>query len=213
MDTDRIFKTCLDNVVTAHSSAREQSTEEAERALLAQVSAGDRSAMVKLHMLYFPRLANFFLHLTAHPDIAEELINDTMAEVGQEGASLGANASISLAIMGLAYSRGQKRFAGAGATWPYAHAQPGMQDTDLDCPLLATSDAPSNPQEFLPRLPVEERAVLHLVYASGHSRRDVAEIMNISCECVDVLLGDARRRLRQSFRLPDSREQGFADLS
>jgi DNA-directed RNA polymerase specialized sigma24 family protein len=213
MDTNRIFKTCLDNVVTAHSSAREQSTEEAERALLAQVSAGDRSAMVKLYMLYFPRLANFFLHLTAYADIAEELINDTMVEVWQEGASIGADASVSLAIMSLAYSRGQKRFAEAGATRPYALAQPGTQDTDHDSPLLTTSETPSNRQEFLPRLPVEERAVLHLVYASGCSRRDTAEIMNISCECVDVLLGDARRRLRQSFRLPDSREQGFADLS
>jgi DNA-binding transcriptional regulator LsrR (DeoR family) len=37
--------------------------------------------------------------------------------------------------------------------------------------------------------------VLNLVYASGHSRRDVADIMNISRECVDVLLGDARLRL------------------
>jgi DNA-directed RNA polymerase specialized sigma24 family protein len=212
MDTKRIFKSCLDNVMTAHSSAGEHSTEEAERALLALVSAGDRSAMAKLYMLYFPRLANFFLHLTAHADIAEELINDTMVEAWQEGASIGANASISVAIMRLAYSRGQKRFAEAGVTRPYAYAQPGTQDTDHDSPLLATSETPSNPQEFLPRLPVEERVVLHLVYAGGCSLRDIAEIMNISCECVDVLLGDARRRLRRSFRLPGSREQGFADL-
>jgi DNA-directed RNA polymerase specialized sigma24 family protein len=214
MDTERIFKTCLDNVMTVHSSAGEHSTEEAERALLALVSAGDRSAMAKLYMLYFPRLANFFLHLTAYADIAEELINDTMVEAWQESASIGANASVSVAIMSLAYSRGQKRFAEAGATRLYAHTQPGTQDTDHDgTPLFTTSDTPSNPQEFLPRLPVEERAVLHLVYASGHSRQDIAEIMNTSCECVDVLLGDARRRLRRSFRLPDSREQGFADLS
>jgi DNA-directed RNA polymerase specialized sigma24 family protein len=199
------------NVATA--SAGEQSTEEAERALLALVSAGDRSAMVKLYVLYFPRLANFFLHLTAYADVAEELINDTMVEVWQESASIGANASVSLAIMGLAYSRGQKRFAEAWATRPYALAQPGTPDTNHDSPLPTTADKPSNPQEFLPRLPVEERAVLHLVYASGCSRRDIAEIMNISCECVDVLLGDARRRLRRSFRLPDSREQGFPDLS
>lgn len=64
------------NVATAHSSAGKQSTEEAARALLALASAGDRSAMVKLYVLYFVRLANFSLHLTAHSDVAEELIND-----------------------------------------------------------------------------------------------------------------------------------------
>jgi DNA-directed RNA polymerase specialized sigma24 family protein len=177
-----------------------QFTEESERALLALVSVGDRSALVDLYALYFVRLANFFRHLTAHVDLTEKLIDDTMVEVWQEGASIAANATVSRAIMGLAYSRGQKRFAEAGVTRPAV--QPATQETGRDSPLLATSDAPSNPQDFLVRLPVEERAVLHLVYASGHSRRDIAEIMNISCECVDVLLGDARLRLQRLFRSP-----------
>jgi DNA-directed RNA polymerase specialized sigma24 family protein len=151
-----------------HSSASKQSTEQAENALLARISAGDRSAMDKLYFLYFARLANFFRHLTARAHLVEDLINDTMFEVWQGGASIGANASVSVAIMGLAYSRGQKRLAEAGET--RAH------------------------QDFLLKLPVEERAVLHLVYAGGHSRCDIAGIMNISCECVDVLLDDARLR-------------------
>jgi len=149
--------------------------------------------MANLYGLYSTRLANFFRHLTAHADLVEELINDTMVEVWKEGASIGANASVSLAIMGLAYSHGRRRFAEAGVTRP--HAQPVIQEADHDCPSPATSHTPTNPQDFLLKLPFEERAVLHLVYASGHSRRDVADIMNISCECVDVLIGDARRRL------------------
>jgi DNA-binding CsgD family transcriptional regulator len=40
---------------------------------------------------------------------------------------------------------------------------------------------------------VEERVVLHLAYAVGHSRQDIADIMNISRESVDALLGAARR--------------------
>jgi DNA-directed RNA polymerase specialized sigma24 family protein len=183
------------NVATAHSSAGEQSTEDAERALLAQVSAGDRSAMVKLYISYFARLAKFFRHLTAHADLAEELINDTMAEVWQEGAAIGADAPVALAIMGLAYSRGQKRFAEAGTT--RSRAPPAGQNAGHASALPMASDTSSNLQNCLLELPVEERAVLHLVYASGHSRRDVADIMNISCECVDVLLGDARLRLRR----------------
>jgi DNA-directed RNA polymerase specialized sigma24 family protein len=184
-----------DDDATAYSFAIKESTQQAERALLALVSAGDRPALAELYVLYFTRLANFFRHLTAHADLVEELINDTMVEVWKEGASIGANASVSLAIMGLAYSHGRRRFAEAGMTRP--HAQPVRQEADHDCPLPATSHTPTKPQDFLLKLPFEERAVLHLVYASGHSRRDVADIMNISCECVDVLLGDARRRLRR----------------
>jgi DNA-directed RNA polymerase specialized sigma24 family protein len=150
------------NVSAAYSAAGTRPTEEAARSLLAFISAGDRSALDRLYGLYFASLANFFLHLTAHADLVEELINDTMVEVWREGASIGANASVAVSIMRLAYSHGQTRVA-----------------------------------------KVEERALLHLVYVGGYSRRDVAAIMNISCECVDVLLSHARLRRSYAQRYVD----------
>jgi DNA-directed RNA polymerase specialized sigma24 family protein len=179
------------NVATANFSAGKPPTEEAERALLALVSAGDRSAMDKLYVLYFARLAKFFLHLTAHADLIEELIDDTMVEVWREGASIGGNPSVAVWIMGLAYSHGKRRVAKVGAL---LHAQPSAPHTEHDRPGSTTLEASSRLDEFLLRLPVEERALLHLVYSGGHSRRDIADIMNISCECVDVLLSDIRLR-------------------
>jgi len=181
------------NVTIEHLSVDNHYTEEAARALLPLVSAGDRCAMDKLYILYFARLANFFRNLTAHADLAEELINDTMFEVWIKRASIGSNAPVSLAIMRLAYSHVQKHSAEATAVQP--HAQSVIHDKDHDCPPLNDSDTASNPLVLLSRLPVEERAVVHLAYASGHSRRDIADIMNISCECVDVLLNSARLRL------------------
>jgi DNA-directed RNA polymerase specialized sigma24 family protein len=169
-----------------------QPTEEAARALLAFISAGDRSAMDRLYVLYFASLANFFLHLTAHADLVEELINDTMVEVWRKGASIGANVSVAVSIMRLAYSHGQKR-AKVGGLRP----QPSLPHTEHDSPRSAILEASSCPDDSLLRLPVEERALLHLVYVGGYSRRDVAAIMNISCECVDVLLSHAR--LRRSY--------------
>jgi DNA-directed RNA polymerase specialized sigma24 family protein len=147
----------------ARSPPDQQSSEEPERALLTLVSAGDRSALERLYVLYFARLANFFLHLTTQRDLVDDLIIDTMVEVWKKGASLTANISVSVAMMRLAYSCGKKRIV------------------EKDCSL---------------NLPIEERVLLHLVYARGHSRSDIACIMDVSCECVDVLLDDARRRRR-----------------
>jgi hypothetical protein len=73
--------------------------------------------MDKLFILYFAQLAYFFRNLTARADLAEELINETMVEVWIDRASIGANASVSLVIMGLAYSRVQKRVAEARESW------------------------------------------------------------------------------------------------
>jgi len=182
-------------VATGHASGDTQSTEAAERALLALVCAGDRHALEQLYMRYFVRLAKFFQHLTARADLAEELINDTMFEVWKGGASIGANASVLLTIMGLAYSRVQKHFAQARAN--ESDSQRTVQNAEHSSSLL--QDTPSGSQIFLSTLPVEERAVVHFVYASGSSRRETADIMNVSCDCVDMLLGRARASAKQYF--------------
>jgi RNA polymerase sigma-70 factor (ECF subfamily) len=186
------------SVATGHASAGKQSMEAGERALLSLVSAGDRCAMEQLYIRYFARLAKFFQNVTTRADLAEELINDTMFEVWKEGASIGANASVFLAIMRLAYSRVQKHFAEPSADEP--HSQRDVQDRESSKSLL-TTDTPSDLQIFLSKLPVEERAVVHLVYASGCSRRETADIMKIACDGVDVLLRDVRASAKLHFSI------------
>lgn len=169
------------SVATDRFSAGHQSTEAAELALLALVSTGDRCAMDQLYMLYFARLTKFFQNTTLRADLVEELINDTMLEVWKAGQSLRANASVLPALMRLAYSRVQKYFADAS----------DVHDWEQSKSMLATA-TPSNLQLFLFKLSVEERAVLHLVYASGCSRRETANVMKIACDRVDALLRDVR---------------------
>ena len=190
-------------VATGQSSAGNQSTEAAERALLALVSTGDRCAMDQLYLRYFARLARFFQNMTVRVDLVEELINDTMFEVWKEGASIG-TASVFLAIIRLAYSRVQKHFTEARADEP--HSQQDVQDGELSTSLL-TTDTPSDLQIFLSKLPVEERAVVHLVYGSGCSRRETAGIMKIACDCVDVLLRDVRASAKQHFSATSAQAQ------
>jgi DNA-directed RNA polymerase specialized sigma24 family protein len=91
--------------------------------------------------------------------------------------------------MRLAYSRVHKFFADARADEP--GSQGDVRDRELSTS-LATTASRSDLQIFLTRLSVEERAVMHLVYASGCSRRETAAVMEVACDCVDVLLGDVR---------------------
>jgi RNA polymerase sigma factor (sigma-70 family) len=176
-------------VAAGHPSAGHQSTEAAEQVLLALVSTGDRCAMDQLYIRYFARLAKFFQNMTLRADVVEELINDTMLEVWKAGESIRTNASVVLAIMRLAHSRVQKYFAEARAD--EGHSQRDVHDWEQSKSMLATA-TPSDLQIFLSKLPVEERAVVHLVYASGCSRGETADVMKIECDCVDVLLRDVR---------------------
>ena len=123
-------------------------------------------------------------------EFIEELMIDTMVEVWKERASIGANLSVSVAIMRLAYSHGQRHFAKATET---RRALPRDKKND-ECSLPVRLAVASNQQDSHFTLPFGERALLYLVYGCGHSRRDIADIMKVSSECVDLLLSDARRR-------------------
>jgi DNA-directed RNA polymerase specialized sigma24 family protein len=183
----------LGDVVTARSSVAKQTTQITDRKLLATISAGSRSAMAELYFLYFARLANFFVHMTGRVDLVEELISDTMFDVWRESPRIGSDASVSAWITGLAYAHGQMRLAGTRSDRP--HVPTSAPYTQHGSALTTTSAIPSDQQGFLMKLPFEERAVLHLVYADDFSRQSIADIMNTSCKRVDMLLARARRRL------------------
>jgi RNA polymerase sigma factor (sigma-70 family) len=169
----------------------------AERALLALVSTGDRRAMDQLCIRYFAHLAKFFQNMTLRADVVEELINDTMLEVWKAGESLLPNDSVLFAIMRLAYSRVQRYFAEVRAD--ERQSRRDVHDLKQSKSTLAKA-VRCNLQTFLSKLPVEERAVVHLVYASGCSRQETADVMRITCDHVDVLL----RAVRASATLPYS---------
>jgi DNA-directed RNA polymerase specialized sigma24 family protein len=145
--------------------------------------------MDQLYIQYFARLATFFQNMTLRADVVEELIDDTMVEVWRAGESVRTNASVLLAIMRLAYSRVQKYFLEVRVDEP--PSQRDVHDWEQSKLKLAKS-TPSDFQIFLSKLPVEERAVVYLVYASGLSRRETADVMEMACDCVDVLLRAVR---------------------
>jgi hypothetical protein len=179
----------------AHATSGKKISEDLDRALLASFSAGDRRAIEKLYQRYFSRLAKFFLELNVGANCIEDLIIDTMVDLWNERASLGASVTVSVAIMRLAYSHGQRYFAKAMQTQS-TFPRDG-KNAERSSPVRLTVVSNQQGSDVTPRF--EERALLYLVYGCGHSRRDIADIMKVSSECVDLLLGDARRR-----RLPFS---------
>ena len=193
-------------VETGFLSAGHQSAEAAERALLALVSAGDRCAMDQLYIRYFTRLAKFFQNMTLRADVVEELTNDTMLEVWKAGESIRTNASVLIPIMRLAYSRVQKYFSEARAGEP--HSQRDVREWEQSKSVQATA-TPSDLQIFLSKLPVEERAVVNLVYASGCSRRETADVMKIACDCVDVLLRGVRASAKLYYSVTSAHAHGI----
>jgi DNA-directed RNA polymerase specialized sigma24 family protein len=176
-------------------SATADSVDQAERRLVVAIFAGSRSALRRLYMLYFPRLARFFTHLTpmSATDVVEDLITGTMFDVWRKSVTFERTRSVHVSIMRLAYAHGSKRLAEGDQL----RSSPELLRRGLDCD-ASFSGGPKAPLpvlEVLGSLRVAERAVVHLVH-SGHSRQEVADILSIPDESVDTHLASSMSALR-----------------
>jgi DNA-directed RNA polymerase specialized sigma24 family protein len=169
-----------------------------EGELLAAIAAGSRTALYRLHFLYFPRLARFFARLTATPaaDIIEQLIADTMWDVWRTSTTMASEATARISIMRVAWARARERVPESSI--------PGLP---------GVTEKTQSLSEALGRMKLLERAVVDLVH-SAHSRQEIADILSMSCEYVDGHLARARFALHDwlSSRYPaESKARAIGD--
>jgi hypothetical protein len=134
----------------------------------------DRTAIHRMRQLFitwFPTLVRLFEHLadSADPDVLTLLINETLYEHW-----LCDRSSISPAVANEWVLRGAVRQARS-----FSRQHAGRCGC---CPL--------SPLSF------DERTVIYLAY-TGYTRVQVANIVEIPCEDVDVLMRQGRERLRR----------------
>jgi DNA-directed RNA polymerase specialized sigma24 family protein len=157
----------------------------ADRRLLGAISAGSRSALRLLHAEYFARLVKFFTHLmpSSTPEVVDNLIADTLFDVWRTSAALASDSSVHVAIMRRAWAHGSKHLASSEARQPTR--EPLGRTRDRQTRLDVRTEAERLTAEAFAALPPMGRVVIHLVY-SGHSRQEVADIVNTPCESVDA---------------------------
>lgn len=170
-------------------------SEETDRQLLAAMAAGSRVALQRLHIRYFPRLAQFFRYLTAASgsETTDDLIAETLFEVWRNSATFAKEMPVKISIMRLAYSHGRRRLVQGeqsradlrplSARRAPAGWSANRSEVDRDLP------------EVFATLGVAQRAVVYLVF-SGHARQDVLDILGMSTEAVDAHLASSMHILR-----------------
>jgi DNA-directed RNA polymerase specialized sigma24 family protein len=181
-----------------------------ERRLLAAISSGSRSALRRLHSLYFSRLVKFFMHLApmAAPEVIDDLVADTMYDVWRMSAGLGRGCSVHVAIMRIAWEHGSKRLAHSEV---HQSSRERLSKGPESKTWLSTRSEALRPlSDVLATLHASERAAVQLVY-SGHSMQEVADILNMPCQAVDVYLASAMIALHPWLAARDSSTTG--DLS
>ena len=110
-------------------SMTENAQSQDEATLVRRVARGDVAAFEAVYRRYRLRVAGFAGRLTRHPDIIEEVVNDTMVVVWQKAGRFRGRSRLSTWILGIAYRttlkrlRQRSRRARAEAELPYEAQQ------------------------------------------------------------------------------------------
>ena len=173
-----------------------------ERDLLRRTAARDKDAFESLYHAYHHRLARFLTRMTRRPEIAEEVINDTMWIVWQRAGEFRGSSRVSTWVMGIAYRRALKAFRRASVQL----VSVDHEALDIEAPNDVSADAEGSQRfelvsQALAELPLEQRLVIELTYYLGHSCAEIAEIVDCPVNTVKTRMFHARRKLRT--RLPE----------
>ncbi|MFG6429547.1 RNA polymerase sigma factor [Roseateles sp. LYH14W] len=170
--------------------------DEVDQQLLRAVAGGDRAALATLYRAYHPRLCQFLTRLTRRTDLMDEIVNDSFWIVWQKAGGFRGDSRVSTWIIGIAYRCGLK-----------ALRRDGPDDLDSldddDLPATAAADEPAEQRELrdwldkgLSKLSWEQRVIVELVYAGGHSLEEAAAITQAPVGTLKSRLFQARLKLR-----------------
>lgn len=171
-----------------------------EAVLLRRVAAGDLRAFESLYRAYHPRLSRFLMNMTRRPQIAEEVLNDTLLVIWNRPESFSGRSKLSTWIFGIAYRKALKamRRQDQPIEDEHAEARPGSE-TPAD-ERLERSEVSRALSKAISELSPDHRAVVDLCYFNELGYREIAEIVDCPVDTVKTRMFHARRHLKA--RLP-----------
>ncbi|HET9482351.1 MAG TPA: sigma-70 family RNA polymerase sigma factor [Xanthomonadales bacterium] len=165
-------------------------------ALVARIARGDRAALAALYRDFYPRLYRFVLRVLARSDAVEDVVNETMLAVWQQAAGFREASRVGTWIFGIAYRRALKALARE------RRPQPPPEPATVAMPpeLTDADERRAAVARAIASLPPDQRAVVELTFAFGHSYGEIAAILGCPEGTVKSRMFHARARLRPLLR-------------
>ncbi|POM25642.1 RNA polymerase sigma factor CnrH [Actinomadura rubteroloni] len=175
-------------------------------ALLRQIAQGDRAALVAVYERHAAVVLSHLVLLTGDHGLSEEILQDTMLAVWRGAGRFRGESSVRSWIIAIArrqYRDRQRRkrpkVVGQEVLADRPSSEPGPEQKALDRVSARTV------METIGKLAPHHREVLGLVFGSGLSLREAAEVLDVPVGTVKSRLSAARAALVRS--MP---ERGFA---
>lgn len=177
---------------------QDENTLALERDLLSKVAEGDHLAFKVIYERYYDRIYKFAFKIMGTREPAEEIVQEAMLYIWQQGYKLKKVASIEAYLKTTAKHKAIDAFRRKVLT-DKAEAQIGAEyndafELDDDGNLLSTARAVL--EEGIDKLPPQQRQVYQLCYQEGLKYEQVAEKLHISHGTVQTHMKFALKFLR-----------------
>ncbi len=179
------------------------------RDLQRRISEGNQEAFGQLYKLFYKRLLAFSLSLVRSSEIAKDVVQDVFIKIWSrrtriaEIENLAVYLYVSVKNQSLNYlSEKAKKLM----TEPYDLLQPEVEALQQDPhTLLITSEMLAALNQAIEALPPRCKMIFKLIREDGLRYKEVAEILNISVNTIDVQMAIAIKRICEALNLPNSR--------
>jgi len=169
--------------------------EAAQAALVAAAVHGSIQAFEALYRIYHPRLSRFLERLTHRPQLAEELLNDTMLTVWHKARTYNGHSKVSTWIFAIAYRKAlkaRKRLDDPVGADPDAEETSAAPEGEL-----LQVELSARISTAVRTLSAEQRAVVQLNYFHGFDYPEIAAIVGCPLGTVKTRMFHARRNLER----------------
>ena len=167
--------------------------------LLQRIAAGDQAAFRLVYTSYYRRLFQFALSLVKTRESAEEIVEDVFVRIWQQRDKITVIQHLRVYLYTATKNSSLNylsRQAKASITEPFDHIHVGLGESSLTPEqILITAEIQQKIRKAVEALPPRCKMIFKLVREDGLKYREIAEILNISVNTIDVQMAIAVKRI------------------
>lgn len=163
------------------------------------IHAGDEQCLAELYRLFSKRLHHFARVITRSPEVAEEIVEDVFVKLWSNRYRINEVENLTVYL----YVAVKNRSLNAISQKASELIRAPFDDLDIEAAqvtsdpynLLITAEMMKRMQQAVDNLPPRCKMIFKLVREDGLKHREVAEILNISLNTVDVQMAIAIKKI------------------
>lgn len=187
------------NLIAHHMENEASHYQQYSQGSLSQIAAGDQSAFRQVYTAYFKKLFQFALAIVRNRESAEEIVEDVFIRIWQQRTTLPAIQNLRVYLYTATKNTALNylsRRAKESITEPFDHIHIEMDGNQVDPEqILITAELYQKIQLAVERLPPRCKIIFKLVREDGLKYKEIAEVLNISVNTIDVQMAIAVKKI------------------